>query len=115
MAASPPSTVFCCARGAGHPRQGSVLSLRTPPRLEIEPGDTIEVLYESGDNDVLSVHELTVVGTVSSSNYPYTISFGSTTLGSGMLDQYLYVTQDTFVEGTPTRRSTSVLARRTMR
>ena len=71
------------------------------PGLEIEPGDTIEVLYESGDNDVLSVHELTVVGTVSSSNYPYTISFGSTTLGSGMLDQYLYVTQDTFVEGTP--------------
>lgn len=56
---------------------------------------------------MLSVHELTVVGTVSSSNYPYTISFGTTTLGSGMLDQYLYVTADTFVEGTPTRRRIS--------
>ncbi|MDM8270486.1 ABC transporter permease [Thermophilibacter provencensis] len=71
------------------------------PGLGLKPGDTIEVLYESGENDALSVHELTVVGTVSSSNYPYTISFGSTTLGSGMLDQYLYVSEDTFVEGTP--------------
>ena len=71
------------------------------PGLEIGVGDTIEVLYESSDNDVLSVHTLTVVGTVSSSNYPYTISFGSTTLGSGMLDQYVYVTADTFVEDTP--------------
>ena len=71
------------------------------PGLSAAIGDTLEVLYESGENDVLSVHELTVVGTVSSSNYPYTISFGTTTLGSGMLDQYLYVTADTFIEGTP--------------
>ena len=71
------------------------------PGLTAGIGDTLEVLYESGENDVLSVHELSVVGIVSSSNYPYTISFGTTTLGSGMLDQYLYVTADTFVEGTP--------------
>lgn len=71
------------------------------PGLASGIGDTVEVLYESGENDVLSVHDLAVVGTVSSSNYPYTISFGTTTLGSGMLDQYLYVTAGTFVEGTP--------------
>ena len=42
-----------------------------------------------------------VVGTVSSSNYPYTGSFGSTTLGSGMIDQYLFVAPASLAEDAP--------------
>lgn len=71
------------------------------PALEVSPGDVIEVLYEAGDSELLSVRELTVTGTVSSSAYPYTVSFGSTTLGSGMIDQYLFVPAGAFVEGAP--------------
>ena len=80
---------------------GECVASADNPALPVEPGDVIEVLYEAGDGDVLTTEELTVTGTVSSSAYPYTVSFGSTTLGSGMIDQYLYVPADTFVEGTP--------------
>ena len=53
-------------------------------------GDTVTLLYGTSDlGDVVKSRQLKVVGTVSSSNYPYTGSFGSTTLGSGMVDQYL--------------------------
>ena len=48
-----------------------------------------------------AVRSLTVVGTVTSSNYPYTGSFGSTTLGSGMIDQYLYVSDASLAEDAP--------------
>lgn len=71
------------------------------PTLSVAPGDTVEVLYEAGDGDTLAQTSLTVVGTVSSSAYPYTVSFGSTTLGSGTIDQYLYVADGTFSEDTP--------------
>ncbi|MBW3082946.1 FtsX-like permease family protein [Bifidobacterium phasiani] len=62
-------------------------------------GDTVSVLYGTDAlDDTLAVREFTVVGTVSSSNYPYTVSFGSTTLGSGMIDQYLFAPRAAFVE-----------------
>ena len=55
-------------------------------------GDTVEVLYGAEDlDDTLAVRTFRVVGAVSSSDYPYTASFGSTTLGSGQIDEYLYV------------------------
>ena len=87
--------------GAWPTEAGECVASADNPALPVEPGDVIEVLYEAGDGDVLAATELTVTGTVSSSVYPYTVSFGSTTLGSGMIDQYLYVPADTFVEGTP--------------
>ena len=60
-------------------------------------GQTIHVLYGTDALDgTLDSREFTVVGTVSSSNYPYTVSFGSTTLGSGMIEQYLYAPRDAF-------------------
>ncbi len=71
------------------------------PSLDVAVGDTIEVLGEAGDGDTLAVTTLTVVGTVSSSAFPYTVSFGSTTLGSGVIEQYLYVASGTFAEDTP--------------
>lgn len=60
-------------------------------------GQTIHVLYGTDALDgTLDSREFTVVGTVSSSNYPYTVSFGATTLGSGMIEQYLYAPRDAF-------------------
>ena len=68
----------------------------------VEVGDTIEVLYATEDLDgLLAETELEVVGTVSSSDYPYTGTFGSTSLGTGQIDQYLYVTDDTFAADLP--------------
>ena len=72
------------------------------PVAGIGIGDTIEVLYGTVDlKDVLEARSFKVVGTVSSSNYPYTGSFGSTTLGSGMIGEYVYVAPSAFVEDAP--------------
>ena len=68
----------------------------------MEIGDTVEVLYGTTSlDDVLRSTEFEVVGKVSASMYPYTGSFGSTTLGSGMIGAYLYVSPDAFVEDYP--------------
>lgn len=65
-------------------------------------GDEVTLLYGSTDlEDLLNVDALTIVGTVSSSDYPYTGSFGSTNLGSGMIDQYLYVAPSSLAEDAP--------------
>ncbi|MDO4798344.1 MAG: ABC transporter permease, partial [Coriobacteriales bacterium] len=65
-------------------------------------GSTVEVLYGTVDlKDVLRKRTLKVVGMVSSSNYPYTGSFGSTTLGSGMIGEYAFVSPDAFVDDAP--------------
>ena len=72
------------------------------PVAGIGVGDTIDVLYGTVDlDDVLEARNFEVVGTVSSSNYPYTGSFGSTTLGSGMIGEYVYVAPAAFVEDAP--------------
>ena len=80
---------------------GECVASADNPALQVSPGDVVEVLREAGDGGMLVREELTVVGTVSSSMYPYTVSFGSTTLGSGMIDQYLYVPASTFSEDAP--------------
>ena len=72
------------------------------PRADYGIGDTVELLYGSGDlAELLDVDELSIVGTVSSSNYPYTGSFGSTNLGSGMIDQYLFVAPASLAKDAP--------------
>lgn len=65
-------------------------------------GDTMEVLYGTTDvDDVLRERTFSIVGTVSAPVYPYTGSFGSTTLGSGMIGEYLYVDSAAFVDDLP--------------
>ncbi|MGI6230766.1 MAG: FtsX-like permease family protein [Tractidigestivibacter sp.] len=65
-------------------------------------GDTVEVLYGTSDvDDVLVTKTFTVVGLVSSSNYPYGGSLGTTTLGDGSIKQYLYVEPDAFADSYP--------------
>lgn len=60
-------------------------------------GDRVEVLYGTDALDEeLDERTFTVVGRVSASNYVYTGSFGSTNLGSGQIDDYLYVREDAF-------------------
>ena len=72
------------------------------PRADYGIGDEIELLYGASDLDeLLGVTRLAIVGTVTSSNYPYTGSFGSTTLGSGMIDQYLFVSNASLAEDAP--------------
>lgn len=68
----------------------------------VSVGDQIEVLFGTRDvDDVLATRTLTVVGLVSSSAYPYTGTFGSTTLGSGTIGAYVYVGPETLAEGCP--------------
>ncbi|MBR3225193.1 MAG: FtsX-like permease family protein [Atopobiaceae bacterium] len=70
--------------------------------LGVGVGDTVEVLYGSPDSaDLLRERSLRIVGTVSSSMYPYTGSYGSTTLGSGSIGMYAYVHGEAFVDDTP--------------
>lgn len=65
-------------------------------------GDSVEVLYGVVDiDDALSAKTFKVVGTVSASQYPYTGRFGTTTLGSGSIDEYIFVRKDAFVEDYP--------------
>ena len=71
------------------------------PALAISPGQRIELVREAGDGGLLATTSLTVVGTVSSAAFPYTVSFGTTTLGSGSIDQYLYVPRAAFSEDVP--------------
>lgn len=80
---------------------GECVASADNPALPVEPGDVVEVVREAGDGGLPATRKLTVTGTVSSSAYPYTVSFGSTSLGSGVIDQYLYVASGTFAEGTP--------------
>jgi putative ABC transport system permease protein len=68
----------------------------------VRVGDTLEVLYGTTDlDDMLRKRTFTVVGMVSASDYPYTGSFGSTTLGSGTIDEYAYVSPRAFVKDAP--------------
>lgn len=65
-------------------------------------GGVVHVLYGTQDvDDLLITRSFTVVGRVSASYYPYTGSFGSTSLGSGMIEQYLYVSPGSFTEDSP--------------
>ena len=79
-----------------------VISADAPGASDFGIGDTVEVLYGTSDvDDVLSTKTFKVVGIVSSPVYPYSGSFGTTTLGDGSIEQYLYVTQDAFAEDYP--------------
>ncbi len=70
--------------------------------LGVGVGDTVEILHGASDSaDLLRERTLRIVGTVSSSVYPYTGSYGSTTLGSGSIGMYACVGEEAFDEDTP--------------
>ena len=65
-------------------------------------GDTVRVLFGTDEmDDLLQERTFEVVGTVRSSRYPYGGNYGSTTLGSGLIDQYLFTTSSAFKEDAP--------------
>ena len=65
-------------------------------------GASIEVLAGTTDlTDVLRTRTFKVVGLVSSSSYPYTGNFGSTSLGSGVVGLYGYLPPSAFVSDMP--------------
>lgn len=70
------------------------------PGLEV--GDTVKVLYGTDDLDgTLLVRAFTVVGLMSSPSYPYTGTFGTTTLGDGSIKQVAYVLPSAFSDDYP--------------
>lgn len=67
------------------------------PHAPLSEGATITLGYtKAGVDKVFQQKTLHVVGTIASPLYPYTKSFGSTTLGTGAIDQYIYVLNGTF-------------------
>lgn len=68
----------------------------------VEVGDTVEVLYgTAGLDDVLVYRTFTVSGLVHSSFYPSNVTLGYTNLGSGMIQQFMFVSPDAFSSGLP--------------
>lgn len=79
-----------------------VLSADRVMGTPIQIGDTVQVLYGSKDLDgVLDVRTYTVTGLVHSSTYVSSVSLGSTTLGSGVIQQYMYVSDGSFASDCP--------------
>lgn len=68
----------------------------------IEVGDTVEILYGTAElDDVLVYRTFTVSGLVHSSFYPSNVTLGYTNLGSGMIQQYMFVSPDAFSSELP--------------
>lgn len=81
---------------------GECVALADAPTTQLAVGTTVGLTRGTTDLDqLLRTTTLTVVGTVSSSNYPYTANFGSTTLGTGEVDQVLLVGPESFVDDAP--------------
>jgi len=91
------------AQGSWPSKAGEcVLSADRVMGTPVELGDTVQVLYGSQDLDgVLTERTYTVVGLAHSSSYVSSVTMGSTTLGTGAIQQFLYVTDDNFDAGYP--------------
>ena len=79
--------------------------LLSADRVMVQPvkmGDVVEVLYGAQElDDVLAVERFTVVGTVHASAFVSAVTQGSTTLGSGQIDQFMYVPESSFEADCP--------------
>lgn len=65
-------------------------------------GDTITVTEGTSDvDDTLSTRTYTIVGYVHAPYYVSSTSMGSTTLGSGTIQQFMYVSEDSFAQDYP--------------
>lgn len=72
------------------------------PHAQLSEGDIVDITSANEDLDkIFSTRHLRVVGTIASPLYPYTRSFGSTTIGSGSIDQYIFVPTSTFQQDFP--------------
>lgn len=72
------------------------------PALPLSLGDELDIIStQDGLDTVFATTHLQVVGLVRSPMYPYTRSFGTTTLGSGAIEQYIYTPISTFAEDFP--------------
>ena len=68
----------------------------------IEVGDTVEVLYGTADlDDVLVYRTFRVSGLIHSSFYPSSVTLGYTNLGSGQIQQYMFVSPEAFSDELP--------------
>ena len=79
-----------------------VLSADCVMNQPIKVGDTVEVLYGTGElDDVLAVLTYKVSGLVHSSAYPSNVMLGYSNLGSGQIQQFMFVSEDAFSDALP--------------
>ena len=90
-------------KGAWPKKPGeAVLSADRVMNESLNVGDTVTVEYGSTDlDDVLETREFRVVGLAHSSLYTNDASMGPTSLGSGKIQQYMYIADSNFVEDMP--------------
>lgn len=70
--------------------------------VELKIGDTIEIVEGNQEvDDVLDTRTFTIVGFVNSPYYSSPTTLGSTSLGSGFIQQYLYVPEEDFADDQP--------------
>ena len=77
-----------------------VMSADQKKRADISLGHQIE-LPETSNGVHLRGGLYTVVGFVNVPTYPYVSNFGTTSLGNGIIQQFVFVTEDAFAEDDP--------------
>ena len=77
-----------------------VMSADPKKRADISLGQEIE-LPDTSNGVHLKGGSYTVVGFVNTPTYPYVSNFGTTSLGNGIVQQFVYVTEDAFANDDP--------------
>ena len=77
-----------------------VMSADPKKRADINLGQQIE-LPDTSNGVHLKGGSYTVVGFVNAPTYPYVSNFGTTSLGNGIVQQFVYVTEDAFADDDP--------------
>ena len=77
-----------------------VMSTDPKKRADISLGQQIE-LPDTSNGIHLKGGSYTVVGFVNAPTYPYVSNFGTTSLGNGIVQQFVYVTEDAFANDDP--------------
>ncbi|MDU4868500.1 FtsX-like permease family protein [Lancefieldella parvula] len=77
-----------------------VMSADSKKRADISLGHQIE-LPDTSNGVHLKGGSYTVVGFVNAPTYPYVSNFGTTSLGNGIVQQFVYVTEDAFANDDP--------------
>ena len=77
-----------------------VMSADPKKRADISLGQQIE-LPDTSNGVHLKGGSYTVVGFVNAPMYPYVSNFGTTSLGNGIVQQFVYVTEDAFAADDP--------------
>ena len=77
-----------------------VMSTDPKKRADISLGQQIE-LPDTSNGVHLKGGSYTVVGFVNAPTYPYVSNFGTTSLGNGIVQQFVYVTEDAFADDDP--------------